>query len=82
MIIGGVTIGDGAVVLAGAVITKDVPPYAIVGEIPSKILKYRYDENTIAFLLKFKWWDKKEVWLREHIELMNDIEQLKKQFKK
>ena len=82
MIIGGVTIGDGAVVLAGAVITKDVPPYAIVGGIPSKILKYRYDENTIAFLLKFKWWDKKEVWLREHIELMNDIEQLKKQFKK
>lgn len=81
LIIGGVTVGDGAVILAGAVVTKDVPPYAIVGGVPSKILKYRYDEDTIAFLLKFKWWDKDLVWLKENIDAMNDIDLLKKKFK-
>jgi acetyltransferase-like isoleucine patch superfamily enzyme len=53
----GVTIGDGAVVAAGSIVTKDVPPYAIVGGVPAKVIKYRFDENTIAELLKLKWWD-------------------------
>ena len=52
---GGISIGDGAVVLAGAVVTKDVPPYAIAGGVPAKVLKYRYDENTVKFLQEFKW---------------------------
>ena len=46
-IIKGVTIGEGAVVAAGAVVTSDVPPYAIVGGVPAKVLKYRFDEETI-----------------------------------
>ena len=50
--VGGVTVNNGAVVLAHAVVTKDVPPYAIVGGIPAKVIGYRYDEETIAFLLK------------------------------
>jgi len=54
---GGVTIGDGAVCAAGAVVVKDVPPYAIVGGVPAKIIKYRFDEETIDKLLKLKWWD-------------------------
>ena len=54
MIIGGVHIADGAVVLAGAVVTKDVPPYAIVGGVPAKIIRYRYDEETINFLLNIQ----------------------------
>lgn len=51
MIMPGVTIGEGAVVAAGAVVTKDVPPYAVVGGNPAKILKYRLPEEDIARLL-------------------------------
>ena len=76
-IVGGVKIGDGAVVLTGAVVTKDVPPYAVVGGVPAKILKYRYDDETIAWLLKARWWDKPIDWLRENWELLCDIEKLK-----
>ena len=75
---GGVTIGDGAVVLSGAVVTKDVPPYAIVGGVPAKVIKYRYDEETIDFLLRTKWWDKPIEWLRENNALLRDIDALKK----
>ncbi len=52
----GITIGDGAIVGGGAVVTKDVPPYAIVGGVPAKILKYRFNDTIINQLLKIKWW--------------------------
>ena len=54
---GGVTIGDGVVIAAHAVVTKDVPPYAIVGGVPAKVIKYRFNEETIKELLELKWWD-------------------------
>ena len=76
-ICGGVRINDGAVVYAGAVVSKDVPPYAIVGGIPAKIIKYRYNEETIQFLLKMKWWNRPIGWLEEHVMLINDIDKLK-----
>ena len=75
---GGLTIGDGAVVLSGSVVTKDVPPYAIVGGVPAKVIKYRYDKETIDFLLNFRWWNKDVEWLRKNWELLCDIEKLKK----
>ena len=75
---GGIKISDGAVVFSCSVVTKDVPPYAIVAGIPAKIIGYRYDKETIAFLLKFQWWNRSLEWLRENWELFNDIEKLKK----
>ena len=56
-ILGGVRIGDGAVIAAGAVVVKDVPPYAIVGGNPTKIIKYRFPEETIERLRRIAWWD-------------------------
>ncbi len=79
-LIGGVCIGDGAVVLSRAVVTKDVPPYAIVGGIPAKIIDYRYDEDTIRFLLKAKWWENDEQWFKENWELLNSIDDLKEYY--
>lgn len=76
-IAGGVTIGDGSVVYAGAVVTKDVPSYAIVGGVPAKIIKYRYDEETIQFLLNKQWWNKRIDWIQDHAELMTDIDRFK-----
>jgi chloramphenicol O-acetyltransferase type B len=57
MIMSGVTIGDGAVVGARAVVTRDVAPYAIVGGSPAKVLRYRFDDETIQRLLATQWWD-------------------------
>lgn len=77
MLIGGVHIADGAIVLAGAVVTKDVPPYAIVGGVPAKIIRYRYDEETISFLLQTQWWNNTEEWFKENWKLLTDIDKLK-----
>jgi acetyltransferase-like isoleucine patch superfamily enzyme len=55
-ILRGVTIGDGAIIAAGAVVTKDVGPYEIVGGVPARLLKKRFDDDTIARLLQLQWW--------------------------
>jgi virginiamycin A acetyltransferase len=53
----GVTIGDGAIVAAGSMVTADVPPYAIAGGNPARVLRMRYDEDDVARLLRAAWWD-------------------------
>lgn len=69
----GITIGDGSVVAAGAVVTKDVPPYAIVGGVPAKLIRYRYAPETIEKLLQIKWWNWPEHEIREKVELFEDV---------
>lgn len=56
-ILQGITIGDGAVIGAGSVVTKDVPPYAVVAGNPAEVIKYRFDSSVIKKLLSLKWWD-------------------------
>lgn len=68
-IMSGVTIGQGAVIAAGAVVTKDVEPYAVVGGVPAKLIKYRFDTDTISNLLKIDY-GKKD---KEHIEKYKEL---------
>ncbi|MFR6471240.1 MAG: CatB-related O-acetyltransferase [Turicibacter sanguinis] len=73
LILEGVTISDGAVVAAGSVVTKDVPPYAIVAGVPAKIIKYRFEEEEIEKINKISWWDRDMEWLKENAYKFQDI---------
>lgn len=64
VILPGVKVGDGAILAAGAVITKDVEPYAVVGGVPAKTIQKRFDDEMIEMFLDIKWWD----WSIEKIE--------------
>jgi acetyltransferase-like isoleucine patch superfamily enzyme len=66
-IMGGVTIGNGAIVAAHSVVTKDVPPYAVVGGVPAKIIKYRFSEDIISELQQSAWWNRPDEFLRDRI---------------
>ncbi len=71
-IISGVTIGDGAILGARSVVTKDVPPYAIVGGNPARVIRYRFDSRTIDGLLKVRWWDWPDEVIRTKLQLLLD----------
>lgn len=71
-IMSGVRIGSGAVIGAGAVIAKDVPPYAVVVGNPMRIIKYRFDAETIARLLRIKWWNWRQEDIERHIPQYKD----------
>ncbi|MFO7825998.1 MAG: CatB-related O-acetyltransferase [Cyclobacterium sp.] len=72
VILDGVKIGDGAVIGARTVVTKDVPPYAIVVGSPAKVIKYRFDAPVIERLLKIKWWHFNDDKITRHIQLFRE----------
>lgn len=74
IVLPGVTIHDGAVVGAGAVVTRDVPPYAVAAGCPAKVIRYRFDEDTIGRLLSLKWWDLPEDQLQRLAATFNNLE--------
>lgn len=67
VIYSGVSICDGAVIAGQSVVTKSVPPYAIVGGNPARVLKYRFDEDSIRELLRLKWWDLPDTIIGQHL---------------
>ena len=74
MIMSGVTIGTGAVVGAGSVVTKDVPPYAVVAGNPAVVKKYRFDKETIQKLLQSEWWNlPRETVYTELVPVQEDV---------
>ena len=79
VILAGVTIGDGAIIGTRAVVTKDVPPYTIVGGVPAKPIKRRFPEETISALLEIQWWNWSEERIARNIGAIQsgNIEQLK-----
>lgn len=75
MLIGGIHVGDGAIIGAGSIVTKDVPPYAVVAGNPARIIRYRFDEDKIQKLEKIKWWERDEAWVIENTGLFWDVDE-------
>lgn len=70
---GNIKIGDGAIIGSGSIVTKDIPSYAIYAGIPAKLIRFRFSNEVINFLLKIQWWDREESWLKENHAIFHDI---------
>ncbi len=75
IILSGVTIGDGAVIGAGTVVSHDVPAYAVVVGDPARIVKYRFEPEQIKQLLQIKWWNWSYKKIRQQKSLLIDVEE-------
>ena len=72
VILPGVKIGDGAIVAACSVVSRDIPPYAVFGGNPARLVKMRFDQELIGLLLRFRWWDLDGEELAERLPLLCD----------
>lgn len=72
LILDGIKIGNGAIIAAGAVVTKNVAPYEIVGGVPAKNIRYRFSPDVIERLEKLSWWDRPDQWLKENAVFFSD----------
>ena len=72
VILPGVKIGDGAIVAACSVVSRDIPPYAVFGGNPARLVKMRFDQELIGLLLRFRWWDLDGEELAELLPLLCD----------
>ena len=84
LIMAGVKIGNGAQIATKAIVTKDVMPYEVVGGVPAKHIKDRFDEHTINLLEKLKWWEKEDHYIKRimNVLMSNDIHKLEELLKK
>lgn len=69
----GITIGDGAIIAAEALVVKNVPEYSIMAGIPAKVIRYRFPKDEIDFLLKLRWWEKDEEWIGRYSKYFDNI---------
>lgn len=74
LLLNGVKIGNGAIIAAGAVVAKDVEPYAIVGGVPAKLIRYRFEKDKIEELENSKWWEWDDMKIKENIEWFRNCE--------
>lgn len=72
IILRNVVIGDGAIVASGAVVTKDIPPYAIVAGVPAKVIKYRFSDEIIQKLIEMQWWNQKDNFIRDNYKFFSE----------
>ena len=76
IILDGSRIGHGAMIAAGAVVNGEVPPYAICGGIPAKLIRYRFEETVIKELLALQWWGRDISWIKNNYKLFNSVKNL------
>lgn len=74
LILSGITIGNGAIIAAGSVVTQNVEPYSIVGGVPARLIKHRFDSQQIEMLLRIEWWSKPIEWIKMNAEYFEDVE--------
>ena len=82
IVIGGVEIGHGSVIAAGSVVTKKVEPYSVVGGVPAKVIKYRFNDKTIRYLLETSWWEIEEKYLFRLNNQPDQLDEIIKEIKK